>query len=158
MSSVTIGEAMGSVAQIFVSAKRGAPMELRHTVTALTNGGLVGDRYAEATNRRGPDYQLTLIESEHIEAFARIVGWPFTPDMPRRNIVTRDVRLNDLCGKCFRVGGATVEGIELCEPCSLFAKRTGREVLTYFRNCGGLRAKIIAGGEIQVGDAVIAID
>lgn len=133
-------------------------MEPRHEVTALINGGLAGDRYAEAANRRGPDYQLTLIESEHIAAFARTVSWPFTSDMPRRNIVTRDVRLNDLRGKRFRVGGAIVEGMELCEPCGLFAKRTGREVLTYFRNRGGLRARIIEGGKIQVGDAVTDVD
>ena len=77
-------------------------MEPRDCVTALTDGGLVGDRYAEAKNRRGFDYQLTLIESEHIEAFARTLNRPFTPDMPRRNIVTHGIALNELCGKRFR--------------------------------------------------------
>jgi len=149
---------MGNVLHIFVAATRGAPMELRDFVTALRDEGLVGDRYAVAANRRGSDYQLTLIESENIQAFARTVKWPFTPDMPRRNLVTRGVALNDLCGKRFQVGAAMLEGIELCEPCSLFARRTGREVLTYFRNRGGLRARIVQGGEIRVGDAVIAID
>jgi MOSC domain-containing protein YiiM len=133
-------------------------MQPRDSVTALTDGGLVGDRYAKVGNRRGAAYQLTLIESEHIEAFARTADRPFTYDMPRRNIVTRDVRLNDLCGKRFRVGGAMLEGIELCQPCGLFAKRAGREVLTYFRNRGGLRTRIIEGGEIRVGDAVMEID
>ena len=130
-------------------------MEPRQSVAALTDGGLDGDRYANAAIRRGPEYQITLIESENIVAFSELVDVPFTPDMPRRNIVTQGVRLNDLCGKRFKVGGATLEGLELCEPCALFAKRTHREVLRYFPQKGGLRARIVAGGEIHVGDAVV---
>jgi MOSC domain-containing protein YiiM len=146
---------MGIVVQIFTAATRGAPMEPRDCVTALANEGLVGDRYAQAATRRGADYQLTLIEVENVEAFARSIDGAFTADMPRRNIVTRGVSLNDLVGKQFGIGGATLEGIELCEPCSLFAKRTRREVLTHFRHRGGLRARIVDGGEIHLGDAVI---
>jgi MOSC domain-containing protein YiiM len=130
-------------------------MEPRQSVAALTDGGLDGDRYSDATIRRGPEYQVTLIESENIAAFSELVDAPFTPDMPRRNIVTQGVRLNDLCGKRFKVGGATLEGLELCEPCALFAKRTHREVLKYFPRKGGLRARIVAGGEIHVGDPVV---
>jgi MOSC domain-containing protein YiiM len=130
-------------------------MEPRRFVLARTDDGLDGDRYADAANRRGPEYQVTLIESENIAAFSELVDVPFTPDMPRRNIVTQGVRLNDFCGKRFKVGGATLEGLELCEPCALFAKRTHREVLRYFPRKGGLRARIVAGGEIHVGDPVV---
>ena len=145
---------MGNVLHIFVAPSRGAPMEPRVTVTAIANSGLVGDRYADATNRRGSDYQLTLIEIENIEAFAESVRRPFTPDMPRRNVVTQGVRLNDLCGKHFRVGDVVLEGIELCEPCALFAQRAGREVLKHFLHRGGLRTRIVEGGEIRVGDEI----
>ena len=130
-------------------------MEPRQSVAALSDGGLDGDRYADPANRRGPDYQVTLIESENIAAFAETVEVPFTPGMPRRNIVTQGVRLNELCGKTFRVGGATFEGIELCEPCTLFAKRTHRDVLKYFPRKGGLRARIVAGGDIHIGDPIV---
>ena len=130
-------------------------MEPRRVVAALTDGGLDGDRYSDPANRRSPDYQITLIESENIAAFSALVDVPFTPDMPRRNIVTQGVHLNDLCGKRFKVGGATLEGLELCEPCALFAKRTHREVLKYFPRKGGLRARIVEGGEIHVGDSVV---
>lgn len=146
---------MASVMHIFVAPTRGAPMEPRQTVVARADGGLDGDRYADPANRRGPDYQITLIESENIAAFSEMVDVPFTPDMPRRNIVTQGIRLNELCGRQFRVGGATLEGLELCEPCSLFAKRTCREVLKFFPRKGGLRARIIVGGDIHVGDAVV---
>jgi MOSC domain-containing protein YiiM len=130
-------------------------METQQCVAALTDGGLSGDRYADPANRRGPDYQVTLIESENIAAFSEMAEVPFTPDMPRRNIVTQGVRLNELCGKTFKIGDATLEGIELCEPCALFAKRTHRDVLKFFPRKGGLRARIVAGGRIQVGDPIV---
>jgi MOSC domain-containing protein YiiM len=124
------------------------------SVDAVASEGLRGDRYAQARNRRAPDYEITLIELEHIEAFSRETGLALTPEMPRRNIVTSGVRLNDLCGNRFSVGAAILEGLELCEPCGLFAKRTHREVLKFFVGKGGLRARIIESGQVRVGDSV----
>jgi len=130
-------------------------MQSLRSVEALANEGLRGDRYCQARNRRAPDYQVTLIELENIETFTRDTGLTLTAEMPRRNIVTRGIRLNDLCGKRLRVGAAVFEGLELCEPCSLFAKRTHREALKYFARKGGLRARIISSGEVCIGDSVI---
>jgi MOSC domain-containing protein YiiM len=129
-------------------------MSAQQSVEALSEAGLTGDRYSEAKNRRSPDYQVTFIELENIEAFTQATGLPLTLDMPRRNIITSGVRLNGLCGKRFIVGRARFEGLELCEPCSLFAKRTHHEVLQFFVGKGGLRARIVKGGEIHVGDAI----
>lgn len=145
---------MSQVIYIFVASKRGVPMQSLAAAVALANRGLRGDRYANAKNRRSADYQLTLIESEYIEAFAHSSGLVLTPDMPRRNLVTQGIRLNELCGERFTVGGAVVEGIKLCEPCGLFAKRTFKEVLRYFVHKGGLRARILSGGNIHVGDQI----
>jgi MOSC domain-containing protein YiiM len=145
---------MATVVHIFVAPIRGAEMSAQQSVEALAEHGLVGDRYSEAKNRRSPDYQITFIELENIEAFTLTTGLPLAPGMPRRNIVTSGVRLNALCGKHFRVGRARFEGLELCEPCNLFARRTHREVLRFFVGKGGLRARIVSGGEIRVGDAI----
>jgi MOSC domain-containing protein YiiM len=142
------------VVRIFVAPKRGAAMSSLTSVEALAGVGLAGDRYAEAKNRRSPDYEVTLIESENIEAFTRTTGRELTPEMPRRNIVTAGVRLNDLLGRRFSVGRAVFEGLELCEPCSLFAKRTYREVRVFFRGKGGLRARIVSGATLSIGDPV----
>jgi MOSC domain-containing protein YiiM len=49
-----------------------------------------------------------------------------------------------------------LEGLELCEPCSLLARRTHREALKFFVHKGGLRARILTGGLIRVGDSVVA--
>ncbi|MEP7067885.1 MAG: VOC family protein [Usitatibacter sp.] len=144
--------AVATVAHIFVAAAKAAPPRAVETVEALTDQGLRGDRYAEAANRRAPDQQVTLIELENMEAFTHATGLPLTPDMPRRNIVTRGARLNELIGRRFAIGDAVFEGLQLCEPCKLFAQRTHPEALSFFAGKGGLRARIVAGGTIRVGD------
>jgi MOSC domain-containing protein YiiM len=128
------------------------------SVEALTDSGLSGDRYADSKNRRAPDYQVTLIELENIQAFVATTGLALAPEQPRRNIVTRGVSLNSLRGKRFKIGAAVFEGLELCEPCSLFATRTHREVLRFFVGKGGLRARIVSGGDIHVGDRVVCCE
>lgn len=130
---------MGTVAHIVVAPRRGAPMTRLDDALAIAGEGLSGDRYADAAIRQSAGAQVTLIESEHIDAFARELGRTFTPDMLRRNIVTAEVSLNDLCGKRFKVGDAVLEGLELCEPCRLFAKRTHRAVRKFFVGKGSLK-------------------
>ncbi len=125
-------------------------------VEALADRGLRGDRYVDAGNRKSPGHQLTLIELENIEAFAKASGLPLAPHDPRRNLVTSGVELNALCGRHFLVGEAELEGLELCEPCATFARRTHPEVVRFFVHRGGLRARIVRGGLIRAGDAVVA--
>jgi MOSC domain-containing protein YiiM len=147
---------VGTVAHIFIAPSRGAPMQPVSRVEAVTDSGLIGDRYADASIRRGPNYQLTLIELENIHAFEEATGHVLSVDAPRRNIVTSGITLNALVGKRFRVGQVLAEGLELCEPCSLFRKRTYPETLRFFVGRGGLRARIAAGGAIAVGDLIRA--
>jgi MOSC domain-containing protein YiiM len=148
---------MSTVSHIFVAPQRGAPMRSLDAVQALADCGLDGDRYCIPKNRRSPDYQLTLIELEQIEAFTVRSGRPLAPDEPRRNLVTFGVDLNALCGQRFLVGDVELEGMELCEPCGLLAKRTHRDVLKFLVHKGGLRARIWSGGLIRVGDSIAEI-
>jgi MOSC domain-containing protein YiiM len=145
---------VGTVAHIFIAPSRGAPMQSVVRAEAVTESGLIGDRYADASIRRGPDYQLTLIELENIRAFEEVTDHVLSADAPRRNIVTSGIALNALVGHQFRVGQVVAEGLELCEPCSLFKRRTYPEALRFFVGKGGLRARIVAGGVIAVGDLI----
>lgn len=142
------------ITHIFVAPLKGASAQSVQCVEALAGQGLRGDRYVDAKNRRGPAYQVTLIELENIRGFTEATGLAMTPEMPRRNIITQGIRLNELCGKRFTIGGAVFEGLELCEPCKLLAKRTHREVLAALAGKGGLRARVVSGGQIHVGDKV----
>lgn len=140
------------VERIFVAPLKGAPMRELAVADALQDQGLEGDR--KTAPGRAPAAQVTLIEAEHVEAFAAATGYAMRFDQPRRNIVTRGVRLNDLLGRRFRVGEALLEGIELCEPCGKFQRLTHVEVRRFFKGKGGLRCRIVEGGLIRTGDPV----
>ena len=145
---------VSTVAHIFIAAAHGEPMRSVQSVHAIPGQGLSGDRYAVGQKRKGPDRDVTLIELENIEAFRAATGHDLSVDGPRRNIVTTGIRLNDLCGRQFRIGSVLALGVELCEPCKLFQKRTYAEVLPFFVGKGGLRAKIVSAGDIGVGDEI----
>ena len=116
-----------------------------------------GDRYALKQGtffKPEPDFELTLIEAEAIEALRREYSVELAAGEARRNIVTRDVLLNHLVGRDFMIGGVKVHGIRLCEPCSHLEGLTGSPVIKALRHRGGLRAQILTQGVIRVGDAV----
>ena len=145
---------MSQVDCIFIAPTRGGPVQAVAAVEALTGGGLVGDRYALPANRLAPDYEVTLVQREHIEAFARAQGLDVAMGSLRRNIVTRGIELNDLVGYSIRIGTATLEGLELCEPCSLLSERVHPAALSFFVGRGGLRARVLVGGWIRLGDVI----
>jgi len=150
---------MSRVHQIFTAFTAGAPMMFRAEVHAVPGAGLDGDRYSLGMGKfsppvQDPDHELTLIELENVEDFARLTGLPFTAMDSRRNIVTVGVALNALIGQVFQVGGVNVRGIRLCEPCRYLAKHTYKDILPALNGKAGLRAQILSSGVIRVGDRV----
>jgi MOSC domain-containing protein YiiM len=143
---------MVNVEHIFVAPLKNAPTRAVQLVDAIAGEGLEGDRNLTRYGPRGA--QLTNMAADQFEAFANATGYAMRPEQPRRNIVTRGVRLNDLVGQRFRIGEALCEGIELCEPCRKFQQLTHPEVIRFFSGKGGLRARIVAGGVIRIGDPV----
>jgi MOSC domain-containing protein YiiM len=143
-----------AVLQIFTAPERGAPMVSSRQVMVHREKGIEGDRYFKISNRKGPDYQLTLIEIENIDAFNAKYGARLPPEALRRNVVTTGVRLNDLCGKQFKAGALLLEGLELCEPCRLVKIRTDPRALEFFAAKGGLRARVLTGGVLEVGASI----
>ena len=126
---------------------------------AIPGRGLEGDRYFNAagtfSHGHEPDSELTLIESEAIEALAREHSLVLEPADPRRNLVTRDVALNNLVGREFMIGEVRVLGHGLCEPCRHLQRLTGHSaILEGLLHRGGLRAQILAEGTLRVGDAI----
>ena len=74
----------------------------------------------------------------------------------RRNVTTRGVALNDLVGRRFRVGDVVLQGTRLCEPCTHLEAVTGKPLMRPLVHRAGLRAMILVGGTISVGDAIAA--
>lgn len=147
----------GRVEAVYLAGGRGEPRVRVDAVRAVAGKGLEGDRYfgkaRRGTGGYDPERQVTLIEAEAVESVAaRRPG--FAAGHARRNVVTRGVRLNALVGRTFRVGGAVLRGVEKCDPCTRLQRLTYRGVMADLDDRGGLRAEVLSGGEIRVGDAV----
>ena len=134
-------------------------MRARHAVRALAGVGLEGDRYATGIGHYSDDSDgrdLTLIEAE-VLADLGAAGMVLPSGATRRNLTTAGIRLNDLVGRTFRVGDVECVGIRLCEPCAYMQGLVGQPVLKPLVHRGGLRADVLVGGEIRVGDEITAI-
>ncbi len=140
------------IVSIYTAPRAKAPMEALDFVIAVEGKGLEGDRYfiGEGTfsaTVESPSYEVTLIESEMVEAFNARSEVALEPHDFRRNLLTKGVSLNTLVGKTFRVGDATLTGTRLCEPCNHLATIVHKDVL-HMVHQAGLRAGIVSGGTI----------
>jgi MOSC domain-containing protein YiiM len=143
------GSMPGSVEAINLAA---VESELPQPVDAVevTAEGVVGDRYGKARD-------LTLIEAEALEGLREDTGIELSAAESRRQVLTRGIRLNDLVAQHFMVGDVECVGQELCEPCNHLQGLTQQGVLRGLVHRGGLRADIVSGGRIAVGDEVVPL-
>ena len=148
----------GTVVSIHIAPNQGAPMRQRIDVNAIAGKGIEDDRYFLGTGKYssspGVSRDITLIEIETIDALRR-KGILIDPGDARRNVVTRGVPLNHLVGRTLLIGAVGLRGTRLCEPCSYLETLTQKGVLNELIHRGGLRADIITGGTIRVGDAIV---
>ena len=122
------------------------------SATLVAEHGIEGDHYV--TRRNGPR-QVTLVAAEDIEAIASFLGQEdIAPALLRRNIVARGINLVALKNRRFRVGSVLLEGTGECAPCSRMELNLGRGGFNAMRGHGGITARILAGGEMRVGDAI----
>lgn len=149
---------MGIVVSINVAENEGAEIKSIAEVNAVAGKGLEGDRYyllkGKLSKKDRPDRDITLIESEAIEALGRDYNISIAAKDARRNIVTQNVALNHLVGKEFRVGEAICKGIKLCEPCGYLEDLLNLKVKEGLIHRGGLRAQILESGTIRVNDEI----
>lgn len=148
------------VTAVFISSeKAGKPVSMNY-VDVLAGLGIEGDRYFSKSGtfsaKGGSGRHVTLIESEAIEAVERDYQISVESGEHRRNIVTLGIALNHLVGKTFTIGGVTLLGVKLCEPCGHLEKLTGKEgIRNAFIHRGGLRADALTDGIISVGDKIV---
>lgn len=149
----------GEIIGIFITSTGAAPLRAVQSVNAVAGRGLEGDRYFAGAGTfskptASPGMQVTFIESEALEALEREYGIALDPAHSRRNILTRGIALNHLVNREFSIGEARIKGIKLCEPCGHLEKLTRAGVKKGLIHRGGLRAQILAGGVIRLGDRI----
>jgi hypothetical protein len=150
----------GEVVAIHIARGAGLPMHGLMSAEAITGEGLVGDRYRERIGFYSPTptdpsaRELTLIEEESLAAVLRETGIVLAPEEHRRNITTRAIALDPLLGKRFRIGEVVCEGVRPCPPCKHLEEITGKKIMKPLVHRGGVRARIVEGGWIRVGDPI----
>ena len=164
MANETLPEST-RISSICISPTAGAPMIAVERAALIAGRGLAGDRYASDTGAYskpgpGPARHVTFISADGIasaNATLRLRGLEeFSALDTRRNLVVAGMSaedLNALVDREFSFGGGRFRGVELAAPCrrpGRLLRRSGFEQA--FEGAGGLRAEVLEGGEIAVGD------
>jgi len=154
----------GVLEGIILRPARDTPAIAVATALALAGRGLEGDRMAARASRLpgGSKRQVTLFQAEHLPMFAAWLKRDVVdPAVLRRNLVIaglnllsarsplRDLRL------FLRIGDAVrLELTGPCDPCSKIERELGPGAWNALRGHGGVTARVVAGGELKVGDRV----
>jgi MOSC domain-containing protein len=142
---------LGTVTGILIAPVAEAPLVRVDAAVALPGRGLAGDRYAKGDGTfsgPGRGYELTLVQAEVLDEIR--LSW----EDARRNIVTTGISLNALVGKRFHVGPVECVGRRLAEPCAHLERLARPGLLRPLVHRGGLRADILSGGTISIGDEI----
>ena len=148
---------MSKVYKIGITKINNQKIDSVESIDVIKDKGIVGDRHFQEFN--DPYNQLSLIESENIDYYNN----KYKLNIPhldfRRNIVTKDIELNDLIGKKIRIGDVLVEGVDLCRPCKhLSEKLNQNNIIKEFLRRGGLRCRILSSSNICINDEIKILD
>jgi MOSC domain-containing protein YiiM len=150
-------EIEGRVEAIIV---RGSPRDMARTVpatVALAGIGLADDRLGQRGEAELSTRQVTLIQAEHLDVIARLARVDkVDPVGLRRNLVVSGINLLALKNAKLQVGGALLEVIGPCQPCSRMEDSIGPGGYAAMRGHGGMTARVLVGGPVNVGDVVKA--
>ena len=144
---------MGKVVEIGIAESKGEKILSVNTVEVIKGKGLLKDRKFKENNEK--DQQITLIEIENINHFNKISKTMIPAIDFRRNVITRNIKLNLLVGKEFFVGEIKLKAHDLCRPCKYLQEKLNQQnFIKEFIHTGGLRCEILSNGKISVGDII----
>ena len=141
----------GTLEWIGLRPKKRATMESVDQATVSLESGLEGDHYQGRSKNR----QLTLIQKEHLQTVAQLLGIEEAEAaLARRNLVVSGINLLAFKDRQFRIGEVILEMTGYCYPCTRMEENFGPGGYNAMRGHGGINAKVISGGRISVGDKV----
>ena len=124
------------------------PMIEVATFECVADRGIRGDRYFDFKD----DYkgQITFFSGEVFdELCGALEVQDCSPSLPRRNVITRNVDLNELIGQDFEVQGVRFHGTQECRPCYWMDHAVAAGAEEFLKGRGGLRARILTDGILR---------
>jgi len=118
------------------------------SIECVAGRGIRGDRYFDFKD----DYkgQITFFSLDVLnELCGALEVQDCSPALPRRNVVTRGVDLNDLIDQDFEVQGVRFHGTQECKPCYWMNRAIGAGAEEFLKGRGGLRARILSDGTLR---------
>jgi MOSC domain-containing protein YiiM len=108
----------------------------------------------------GSARQVTIISAEFIHQIEHFLQLKHSiaPAMLRRNLVVSGINLHLLRHQRFQIGSAIFEATALCHPCSRMETALGKGAVAAMFGHGGLCAKVIQTGTIELGDEVVKLN
>ncbi len=149
---------VGTVLTLHTTKKMAEVMNEALILRCIAGKGIDGDRYMLGTGtyskKPEPGRQLTIIESEELEALIKI-GLHCTSNQSRRNIISRGISLNNLVGKKIMVGEVKLMVHRLCQPCTYLEKKLKQPGLKdALWDKGGVKCEILTDGNIKPNDKI----
>jgi MOSC domain-containing protein YiiM len=130
------------------------PIHEVREVECVVGKGLVGDRFFDFKPHKYPEGykgQVTFFAWETFEDVSRKLGVPDKPPSAfRRNVITRDVDLNEWIGREFEVQGVRFLGTGESTPCEWMETAFAPGAMKALKGRGGLRARILTSGILRV--------
>ena len=123
-------------------------------VECVAGSGIRGDRYFDFKD----DYkgQITFFSLEVFEQLCIALDLhDCSPAAARRNVIARGVDLSELIGKEFEIQGVCLYGTQESAPCYWMDQAFAPGAKEFLKGRGGLRAKILRGGELHSNSLVI---
>jgi len=154
----------GRLEAIVLRPARERPAVLAASAIALPDRGLHGDRSAARPPSRpgGGKRQVTLFQAEHLPLLAAWSGRDVGVADLRRNLVVSGINLLAQVSLFadqplqVRIGADVLLVITgPCDPCSKMEALLGPGGYNSMRGHGGTTARVVRGGTLAVGDAVV---
>ena len=146
---------MSKIIEIGITKKNNQKLKIEKVNNAevVAGKGIKGDRNYHDNNEARK--QITLIESESIDYYNQKFNTNFSYLDLRRNLITKNIQLNELVGKKLSIGQIDIQVHDLCRPCNYLQEILGKDnIIKEFLRRGGLRCEILISGNIKVGDEI----
>jgi MOSC domain-containing protein YiiM len=117
-------------------------------IECVAGRGIRGDRYFDFKD----DYkgQITFFSLDVFDGLCGTLGLrDCSPASVRRNVITRDIDLNEFIGQEFEIQEVRFHGTEECRPCYWMDHAIAPGAEQFLKGRGGLRAKILCDGELR---------